>query len=170
MKVGKKKEKDKRIPLYSWLPIGTYHKKSSDLEFFFFKNLMNLGHFFLMIHHLYRWKSYFSGWNLAKLLQKKHTLVLASHVNTSSSSSSSSSHILLISYCNTWFPSESWYKICRTLFQFILKNKNRRRSRNKEVKIWKTEARWGEARRFKKWNAHWSRRFVFWNISAFAFA
>jgi hypothetical protein len=46
MKVGKKKRK--RIIVYSWVPPGTYYLKSGDLKFLFFKNLMNLGHFFTM--------------------------------------------------------------------------------------------------------------------------
>jgi hypothetical protein len=94
-----------------------------------------------MKHHLYRLKSYFSSWNLAKSAPKKNTLVLASRVNTSSSSS----HILLIRYCNTWFPLESWYKIYQNLFQF----KNKKKTEEElETKKWKYERqRWGKARR-----------------------
>ncbi len=34
------------ILLYSWLPTGTYLKKSGDLESLFFRNLANLGQIF----------------------------------------------------------------------------------------------------------------------------
>jgi hypothetical protein len=58
-----KVEKQNRILLYSWLPVGTSHKKYGDLEKIN-RNLTNLGLFF-MVFFCYRTKSCVLGQNLA---------------------------------------------------------------------------------------------------------
>jgi hypothetical protein len=75
MKVGKKKIK---ILLYSWVPIGTYHKNVKIWNLFIYISKSgDFGPFFFMENPLYRSKSYFSGPNfLAKFhIKKEKTLV-----------------------------------------------------------------------------------------------
>jgi hypothetical protein len=63
MKIVKKN----RILLYSWLPIGTYHKNLVIWDFFFLQNLVNLGLFFFPC------KTLCIAQNLGKIcLEKKH--------------------------------------------------------------------------------------------------
>jgi len=64
------KEKKTKILLYYWLPPGAYHKNLIIWIFFCLKS-GECGPNFFIIKLLYRLKSYFSGWNLAKFCQKK---------------------------------------------------------------------------------------------------
>jgi hypothetical protein len=62
MKVGKNK-----IILYSWLPIGTYHKNLA-IKKNYLENLVKSG-LFCMENPIYSLNSYFSSQNLVKFHQ-----------------------------------------------------------------------------------------------------
>jgi hypothetical protein len=60
--------KENRIPLYSWLHTGTYHKNLAIWNFFLFE-IWRIWVKFSMKNPLHRSKAYFSGRILAKIRQ-----------------------------------------------------------------------------------------------------